>query len=106
MLYKFKSKATGDVIMLGPNGDQVMRIVGREPVAKGIFEVGAIGAVVGALEAAVAAEEAAGAAAKAEPDGEAAAGPAAAVSLRSRVWPLVEMLRRAQRAAEPVVWGV
>jgi len=107
MLYKFKSKATGDVIMLGPNGDQVMRIVGREPSAKGIFEVGALGSVLTALEAAVAAEEAAGVKADegVEGGGEAAAA-AAAVSLRSRVWPLVEMLRRAQRAGEPVVWGV
>ena len=39
MLYKFRSKAAGDVIMLGPNGDQVLRIVGRDPSSKGIFEV-------------------------------------------------------------------
>ena len=111
MLYKFKSKATGDVIMLGPNGDQVMRTVGRQPAAKGIFEVAAMAAVLAALEAAVAAEEAAGAkpaaAAAAAADGESEAQTgAAAVSLRRRVWPLVEMLRRAQQAGEPVVWGV
>ena len=107
MLYKFKSKATGDVIMLGPNGDQVMRTVGRQPAAKGIFEVAAMAAVLAALEAAVAAEEAAGAkpGAAADGDNEAQAG-AAAVSLRRRVWPLIEMLRRAQQAGEPVVWGV
>ena len=28
------------------------------------------------------------------------------VALRQRLWPLVEMLRRAQAAGEPVVWGV
>jgi hypothetical protein len=28
MIYKFKSKATGDVIMLGPNGDQLLRAAG------------------------------------------------------------------------------
>ena len=117
MLYKFKSKATGDVIMLGPNGDQVMRTVGRQPAAKGIFEVAAMAAVLAALEAAVAAEEAAGAtpaapapapaagAGDGDGDSEAQTG-AAAVSLRRRVWPLVEMLRRAQQAGEPVVWGV
>ena len=107
MLYKFKSKATGDVIMLGQNGDQVMRIVGREPAAKGIFDLDAMGVVLTALEAAVAVEEAASVKADAGVDNgaEAAAG-AGAVSLRSRVWPLVEMLRRAQRAGEPVVWGV
>ena len=39
MLYKFKSKATGDVIMLGANGDQVMRIIRKEPAAQGIIAV-------------------------------------------------------------------
>ena len=34
MLYKFKSKAAGDVIMLGPNGDHVLRLAGREPAAR------------------------------------------------------------------------
>ena len=28
MIYKFKSKAAGDVIMMGPSGDQVLRIIG------------------------------------------------------------------------------
>ena len=41
LIYKFKSKAAGDVIMLGPGGDQVLRIIGREPAAKGIIEVAA-----------------------------------------------------------------
>jgi hypothetical protein len=26
--------------------------------------------------------------------------------LRRRLWPMVEMIRRAQAAGEPVVWGV
>ena len=41
-----------------------------------------------------------------EGDEPAAEARAAAVSLRQRVWPMVEMLRRAQAADEPVVWGV
>lgn len=105
MIYKFKSKATGDLIMMGPNGDQVMRLVGREPQPKGIFEPKDMPALIAALEAAVA-EEAAAAARDAE---DAAGHDAAAprpVSLRQRVWPLVEMLRRAHAAGEPVVWGV
>ena len=39
MIYKFKSKAAGDVIMLRPHGDQLLRLIGREPAAKGIIEV-------------------------------------------------------------------
>jgi hypothetical protein len=102
MLYKFKSKAAGDVIMLGPNGDQVMRIIGREPAAKGIFEVDHMPRLLAALEQAVVADEAARR--QAADDGEAPA-KGDGVSLRQRVWPLVEMLRRSHAAREVITWG-
>ena len=111
MIYKFKSKATGDLIMLGPHGDQVLRLIGREPRAQGIIEPGEMAAALSALQAAVAAEPARSAAADADdinvdtnlatnPD------PARTVALRQRVWPMVEMLRRAQGAGAAVVWCV
>ena len=100
MLYKFKSKAAGDVIMLGPNGDQVMRLVGREPAAKGIFEVAHMPQLISALERAVAADDAA----RKQDDDEAPA-KGDGVSLRQRVWPLVEMLRRCHAANEVITWG-
>jgi hypothetical protein len=102
MLYKFKSKASGDVIMLGPNGDQVMRIVGREPAAQGIFEVEHMPQLLATLEQAVTADEAARQ--KAADAGE-APGKGDGVSLRQRVWPLVELLRRSHAAREVVTWG-
>ena len=37
MLYKFKSRATADVIMLESNGRQVLEIVGKTPGASGII---------------------------------------------------------------------
>ena len=106
MLYKFKSKAAGDVIMLGPNGDQVLRLVGREPAPRGIFEVDTMPGLIAALQAAVVADEAAR---KGSSDGDDGAAPAAGrgdgVALRQRVWPLVEMLRRCHVARESIVWG-
>ena len=109
MIYKFKSAASGDLIMLGPQGDQLLRLLGREPAAKGIIEVAAMAHVLDALQAAIAAEEQA-ARAVAVPTAagdEAAAEPAQpVVGLRQRLWPMVEMLRRCQAAAEPIVWGV
>ena len=101
MIYKFKSKATGDVIMLGPNGDQLLRLLGREPAAQGIIEVDAMPAAVATLEAAVAAEEAAGTAKAEDADGK-----PKGISLRQRVWPMVDALKRANAAREPGVWGV
>lgn len=103
MIYKFKSPASGDVIMLGPQGDQMLRLIGREPAAKGIIEPAAMGAAIAALQAAVASDEQPARAG----DDDAADEPAgAAVGLRQRLWPMVEMLRRAQAAGEAVVWGV
>ena len=111
-MYKFKSKAAGDVIMLGPNGDQVLRLIGKEPAAQGIIEPAAMPAAIAALEQAVAADEAARAnAAKATKadhanDGDTAAAPRDRVSLRQRAWPLVEMMKRAMAARQEIVWGV
>ncbi len=101
MIYKFKSSATGDLIMLGPQGDQLLRLLGREPAPRGIIEVAAMPAALAALQAAIAAAEAP--AAPDDGDGDDAR---PAVGLRQRLWPMVEMLRRAQAADAAVVWGV
>jgi len=96
MLYKFKSKAAGDVIMLQPHGDQLMRLIGREPAAKGIIEVADMPAAIQALQ-----DAAAQAPAAADDDrGE------RGVGLKQRVWPMIEMLKRSHAAGEPIVWGV
>jgi len=107
MIYKFKSKAAGDVIMLGPNGDQVLRLIGKEPAGKGIIEPAQMPAAIAALEAAVAqddaarrqAEQEAAAEGKKLPHGE-------GVGLRQRAWPLVEMMKRAHSAEADITWGV
>ena len=105
MIYKFKSSATGDVIMLGPQGDQLLRLLGREPAAKGIIETAAIPAALQALQAAIAGAESPASKAADEAPAD-SANDAQAVGLRQRLWPMVEMLRRAQAADAAVVWGV
>jgi hypothetical protein len=104
MIYKFKSKATADLIVMGPVGDNLLRLIGREPAAKGIIEVGALPAAIAALETAVAAEEAARGKSGADEPDESAGGDN--VSLRQRAWPLLEMMRRSQREGADIVWGV
>lgn len=107
MIYKFKSKATGDLIMMGPNGDQVLRIIGKEPAPKGIIEPPAMAAAIAAIERAVADDEAARAQAEREAQAEGRTlAPRDGVSLRQRAWPMVEMLRRAQAAGHDILWGV
>ena len=110
MLYKFMSKAGGDVIMLGPNGDQLLRLIGKEPAPSGIIEVAQMPAAIAALQAAVADDEAmrAGRNADAGDAADAADEPGAAkgISLRQRVWPMVDLMRRAHAAEQVIVWGV
>lgn len=105
MIYKFRSKAAGDTVMLGPQGDQFLRAIGREPAPKGILEVAAMPAALAALQRAIEQDEAA----RAQQPGDEALLEAAGqdpIALRRRLWPMVEMIRRAQAADEPVVWGV
>jgi len=99
MIYKFKSKAAGDLIMLGPNGDQMLRLIGHEPAAKGIVDVAQLPTAIAALRAAVQDDEAG--------QDEDEDGPGRnAVSLRQRLWPVIEMFERSLSEKQPVVWGV
>ena len=104
MIYKFKSKAAGDVIMLGANGDQALRIIGKPPAATGIIEAAAMPAAMAALEQAIRAEEAARSELSAG-DAKSQSG-ADRISLRQRAWPLVEMMKRSHSAGADIVWGV
>jgi len=108
MLYKFKSKATGDVIMLEPNGRRVLEIIGKDAGPKGIILPEEMPAAIGALEAAIAQDEKEQQelAAEAKAKGEVARGVADNVSLRQRAVPFVDMLRRASGAGKEIVWGV
>jgi hypothetical protein len=107
MLYKFKSKAAGDLIMLEPNGRRVLEIIGKDPQPKGIILPEQMPAAISALEAAVAREEADQ---KTLPEGAKPRGESAprsdTVSLRQRAVPFLDMLRRCEKAGEEIVWGV
>ena len=105
MLYKFKSRATADVIMLEPNGRQLVQIMGKTPGQGGIVTVEQIPGAIAAIEAAIAAEERQ--AQEAAQDGEDGSGESAAeaVSLRQRAAPLLDMLRRSAAEGQDVVWG-
>ncbi len=107
MLYKFKSKAAGDLIMLEPNGRQVLQIIGKDPGPKGIIEPAQMGAAVQALESAIAKDEAQQKQAddQAQAKGEKAVR-SEGISLRQRAVPFVDMLRRAEKEGEDIVWGV
>ena len=54
MLYKFKSRATADLIMLEPNGRQLVQIMGKTPGQGGIVTAEQIPGAIAAIEAAIA----------------------------------------------------
>ena len=102
MIYKFHSKATGDVIMLGPQGDHMLRVLGREPAEKGIVEADDLPGAITKLQAAIDAEVEKSGGDVDDDDAE----KAKKVGLGSRLWPIIEMFKRAHAAGESVVWGV
>jgi hypothetical protein len=104
MMYKFKSKATGDLLMTQPVGERVLGLIGKPATPQGIIEVEQMSAAMSALEAAVAAEQPP-AANDDDAKGRAGFGPDH-VSLRQRVWPMVEMMKVALAEKQPIVWGV
>jgi hypothetical protein len=107
MLYKFKSKAAGDLIMLEPNGRRVLQIIGKDPGPKGIVLPEEMPGAIRALENAIAQEDAEHQAAIAEAKAKGEVPPRFdAVSLRQRALPFIDMLRRCEKERAEVVWGV
>lgn len=108
MLYKFKSPATADLIMLEPHGRRLLEILGRDLASpKGIVLPEQMSAAIAALESAIVQEEAHRKLAAEEAQARGEEPPAfEGVSLRQRATPFIEMLRRCEKAGKEIVWGV
>jgi len=106
MLYKFKSKAAGDLILLQGNGERILQIIGKDSGPKGIILPEQMPAAIEALEKAVAQAKS-----PSTTDGAAGADadkdvPAAdRVTLRQRAAPFIDMLKRCHQADKEIVWG-
>ena len=97
MLYKFKSKNAGDVIMLEPNGHRILEVIGKDPGATGIILPEQMPAAIAAIEAAIKLEESA--------DEQDDLKKGDAPGLRQRAMPFIDMLKRNHKANTEVVWG-
>lgn len=114
MLYRFKSQATADLVMLNDTGEQMLAAMGKTVAPQGAITVAQIPAALAALAQAVADSEAtpataatAAKAAAAEDNTDADEAPKAdTVRLRQRTTPLVAMLKESLAAGKDVVWGV
>ncbi|MCU4118166.1 DUF1840 domain-containing protein [Variovorax sp. N23] len=108
MLYRFKSQATADVVMLEPSARHLLDIVGKAPGPQGIITSEQIPAAIAALEEAVRLEHD-----RHRHNGDPFAAedheePAERehVALHQRAAPLIDMLKRSAAEGKDVVWGV
>ena len=102
MLYKFKSKNMGDVIMLEVTGRQILEIIGKDAGRTGIILVDQMPAAIKAIEAAVANEEMLAKQAVEQGVTPATDEPA----LRQRAVPFIDLLRRCHQDGHDITWGV
>jgi Domain of unknown function (DUF1840) len=109
-MYKFKSRAAGDLIMLEPNGRQILAILGRADaasLAQGILLPEHMPEALQKLEAAVQADEAQRAQQIKDAQDKGETPPRfEGISLRQRALPFIEMIKRSQKEEKEIVWGV
>lgn len=106
-LYRFKSRETGDLVMLQPTGQRVLDILGKDPSGPGIILPEQMAAAVQSLRQAVEEEEAEQKRLKEEAVANGEVPPEFdVVSLRLRSAPFIEMLQRCEQAGIEIVWGV
>lgn len=115
MLFKFKSQASPDLIMMAPDARRLLQIMIGDESERGIIEVAQLPAALARLETAVSLDEAA----RQQRSERAVAGkptPAEvsmdqtealdSVRLSQRAAPMVKLLKRCQHEESDVVWGV
>ncbi len=106
-LYRFKSRETGDLVMLQPHGRRILEVLGKDPDGPGIIQPAEMAAAVQALRAAAEAEEAEQQRLKDEAQARGEVPPEFdQVNLRLRSVPFIEMLQRCEKAQVDMVWGV
>lgn len=115
MLYKFKSKAAADLIMLEADARRLLKIMQGEPQVKGIVTVAQLSETITRLQAAVQEEEQRLKAwqekrqqaieqgedvSAFEPESE------PVIRLAQRAQPMLQMLQRCVKEQQELYWGV
>jgi len=106
MLFTFKSATNADLIMHEKSGKEILSLLGKNPEeTRGIITFEQLTVAIATLQTAMALDKArqqetSSSPSKNETDDE------PQVTLAQRAAPFIEMLERAAKAGEPVVWGV
>lgn len=107
MAFRFKSRMTGDVVMLEHNAKQLLNILGKDASAPGVLLCEDMPKALEALEAAIAQDEADYEARKQEAKAQGEPEPEPErINLRMRTKPFVEMVQQCMREKVELVWGV
>jgi len=111
-LIVFRCKAAGEIFMLAETAQRLFEIVGKAQAPRGVLTETEVPAALARLIAAVDDEKTRLRAAAQEQRGSAGspadddAAVARGVTLGQRAFPLIEMLRAAQRKGVGITWGV
>jgi hypothetical protein len=110
-LVVFRSKAAGEIFMFAETARRILAIVGKQDTPRGVISAEQVGDALARLSAAVDEEKAQIEQAREEAEqaqrrGEPAAEGARPITLAQRAYPLLEMLRAAQKKKVDVTWGV
>jgi hypothetical protein len=105
-LYRFKSRETGDLVMLKPHGQRILEILGKD-LTTGVLQPAEMSAAAEKLRTAADEEAAEQQRLKDEALAKGEVAPEFdPVSLKLRLVPFLEMLQRCEKAGVDVVWGV
>jgi hypothetical protein len=111
-LVVFRSKAAGEIFMFAETARRIFEIVGKQEAPRGVITAEQVPDALARLTAAVEEEKAQMKAAQAQAEEAARRGEddaengERAITLAQRAWPLIEMLRAAQKMNVDVTWGV
>lgn len=114
MIYEFKSRVTGTVVMNRDAAEWILGVIGKQPGPQGIVTVEQMPAAIEALRKAVEQDQREIREARRQSAGKADAGneddedqeQGAVVSRSQRAWPFIEMLMAAQQGGREITWGV
>ena len=109
-LVVFRSKAAAEIFMFAETAQRLLQIIGQQGGARGVIPAEEVADALHQLLGAVEQEKAdlRQERARREPDERAgnAYGEPAPITLAQRAFPLIEMLRAAQRKRVDVTWGI
>lgn len=108
-MIRFRSPATGDVQMLEAHARHLLQVIGKSDSERGVITPAEMAEAINRLQAASRQDlhdHEQSNQTRAEDDEDEVSVEPDRVGLAQRSFPLVQMLKRAQAAGEPVLWGV